>query len=272
MLVRNLFRAKVLMLSRGALAGSPVSGPTAGYYRRLAWASATFALMSDLALFGLGGALKRKERISGRFADVLSWQYLAVCALRKWEADGRPEEQEPFLRWSVEHALWRIQEALMGIYENFPVPVLGWILRGPVAAWSRLNPIGLAPSDELGREVAEAMMTPGPAREALVSGTFLPEDEDIGPLSDFERAFRLAHETEELFSRIRAAIRDGTLEPDEPKRLGDEACRAGVFDEEECERFVAAEEARREVVAVDAFDLDELPVQLPAAGPRPAAV
>jgi acyl-CoA dehydrogenase len=48
-LSRNAFRTLGLSLSRGGLARSPVRGATAQYYRKLAWASATFALFADLA-------------------------------------------------------------------------------------------------------------------------------------------------------------------------------------------------------------------------------
>ncbi|HWM91585.1 MAG TPA: acyl-CoA dehydrogenase, partial [Thermoanaerobaculia bacterium] len=80
--LRNLVRS-TLRLGR-----SPVAGPTALYYRRLARASARFALLTDLALLSLGSRLKLKEKLSGRFADVLSWMYLGFCALRRFEAEG----------------------------------------------------------------------------------------------------------------------------------------------------------------------------------------
>jgi acyl-CoA dehydrogenase len=72
-LVRNFCRTILLSLSRGYLAPAPVSGATAQYYRRLAWASATFALFTDLSLITYGGSLKRQEKLTGRFADILSW-------------------------------------------------------------------------------------------------------------------------------------------------------------------------------------------------------
>lgn len=266
-MTRNLSRAKLLSLTGGRLAGSPVSGPTARYWRRLAWASATFALLADVALVSLGGALKKKEAVSGRFADALSWMLLVVCALRRWEAEGRPEAHEPFVRWSAEYGLARVQEAIAGVLENLPVPVLGPLLRGPAAAWMRLVPIGKEPSDRLTLEVARAVSTPGEAREALVAGTFVPQDEDE-PLAVLERAFRLAVESESAYRKVRGAMREGVVRGDDPRRVVDAALDAGVIDEEEHALLAAAEAARARVVAVDAFDLERLPVSLPSVSGR----
>jgi len=70
-IIRNLFRSVVLSLTRGAFAGSPVSGPTARYYRKLSWASATFAIMADIAMGALGGSLKVRGRwTAGRGSAV----------------------------------------------------------------------------------------------------------------------------------------------------------------------------------------------------------
>ncbi|MEL6129592.1 MAG: acyl-CoA dehydrogenase, partial [Cyanobacteria bacterium J06628_4] len=81
MIVRNLTRAKVLGWTRGYLVKAPVRGKTARYYQKLAWTSATFAALSDLAMLTYGGRLKRHEKITGRFADMLSWMYLATATL-----------------------------------------------------------------------------------------------------------------------------------------------------------------------------------------------
>ena len=52
-----------------------------GYWRRLNWASAEFALLSDVAMGALGGDLKRKEKLTGRYADWFSWMLLGGAAL-----------------------------------------------------------------------------------------------------------------------------------------------------------------------------------------------
>ena len=68
-------------LTRGRFAKSPVSGKPAKYYRRLARMSAGYSFLADFALLFLGGALKRKEKLSGRFADGLIYMYMASASL-----------------------------------------------------------------------------------------------------------------------------------------------------------------------------------------------
>src|SRR5215210_957014 len=176
--LRNLLR------STFRLRRSPVQGPTASYYRRLSRASARFALLTDLALLSLGSRLKLKEKLSGRFADVLSWMYLGFCALRRFEAEGRREEDLPLVRWSVEHALARIQTAFEGIHQNFESPLRILVPRAG---------IGTPPSDRLGAKVAAILRKPGKQRDRLTDGIFLPADPEEA-LARLERAFVLVRE------------------------------------------------------------------------------
>ncbi len=101
--VRNAFRGIGLSLSRGWLAGSPVGGPAATYWRKMQWSSATFAFLADLAMGTLGGDLKRKEKLTGRFADIFSWMYFGTAVLARFEAEGR--QQGGRAVHAVEHGL-----------------------------------------------------------------------------------------------------------------------------------------------------------------------
>jgi len=269
MTVRNGFRSILLSLTRGYLAGSPISGPTAKYYRRLSWASATFAFMSDIALSTLGGKLKMAEKLSGYFADALSWQYLAVCALRRFEAEGRKKEDLPFVQWACEHALFKIQDSFDHIFNNFPVPGLSAILSGPVALWSRFNTLGVRPSDKLGHQVADALLNPGPVRESLKDGVYMPK-EAHEPLAQLEEAFRLVHESLGVYAKIRKATKAGTLKKGKAKQLLNDALEAKVINQSEYDLVLRTEKLRNEVVQVDSFTLDEMPVNHPVVTAPPS--
>lgn len=260
--VQNGARLAVLGLTRGLASRPPVRGPTGRYYQRLSWAAALFSLLADCALFSLGGSLKKREKISGRFADALAWSYLGMCALRRFEAEGRPADQLPFVRWSLERALERIQNALEGILMNFPLRIVRWTLGWPLLLMLRLNPVGRGPSDEIGRRIARALQTPGELRDRLTAGIYLPQQEGQA-LYDLERSFELAIEAQPLYGRIRDAARSGLLEAERPKHLVRAAREQGVLSEEEFELLLEADRARRTAVAVDAFDLNELPMNLP---------
>ncbi len=246
--LRNVARSFSLGLTRGRLVRSPVGGPTARYYRKLAWASARFAVLTDLALLTLGSRLKLREKLSGRFADALSWMYLGFCALRRFEAEGRRAEDLPLVKWAAEHALTRIQTAFEGIYANFGGP-LGGLLRlcGP---WCRLNPVGTPPSDRLGAEAADVLRRPGQQRDRLTAGLFLPEKPDE-PLARLERAFLLARDAAPILHRIAKAARNGGLPRRPPDEILDEALDAGIVTAEEVEIVREAAAARTDVLQVD---------------------
>ncbi len=253
--LRNGGRAKLLSITRGALASSPVGGPAAPYYRKLAWASSSFAFLADLTLASLGGTLKRKEKITGRFADLFSWLYLGNAVLTRFEKEGRLKEDEPFMHWAMQHALFQMQGAFDGLYANLDVAGLGSVLRGPVALWSRLNPLSGPPSDDLGHAVAQAMQTLGAQRDRHTSGLFVSDD-PRDPLGRLEHALRLCTAAEPLERRLRDAVKAGTLPKMRPAALVQKAVEASVLTPDEARQLAEAEAARAEAVEVDAFPLD----------------
>ncbi|WP_022834545.1 acyl-CoA dehydrogenase [Salisaeta longa] len=254
--VRNGFRAFGLSLSRGTLAGTPVSGPHASYYRKLAWASASFAFWADMAMGSLGGALKRKEKITGRFADILSWMYLGMATLARFEKEGRKPEQEPFMHWAMQHSLAQIQEAFDGLFANLKVPGLTWLIRGIVAPWARFNTIGTPPSDALGHEIAQAIQEKDGAREWLTrDGVYIPTDKNEA-LGRLEWAFGLTRDAYHIAQKIKDAVRNKQLPKKRPAALLDEALAEGVISQDEYDTVKAAEEARAEYIKVDSFELE----------------
>ena len=253
--VRNGFRAVGLSLSRGLLAGSPVSGPHSKYYRKLSWASATFAFMADIAMGSLGGALKRKEKITGRFADILIWMYLATATLARFEKEGRPKEQEDFMHWSLQYAFAKMQEAFDGLFANMKVPGLTWLFRSVIAPWSRFNTIGSMPSDHLGGKIAQAVQEEED-RDWMTEGMYVTKEEGEA-LGDLEIAFKLSRASYHIGQTIKDAVRDGRLPKKRPLALLDEALEKGIISDEDYETVQRAEKARDHYIAVDEFELDE---------------
>ncbi|MEM8487860.1 MAG: acyl-CoA dehydrogenase [Bacteroidota bacterium] len=253
--IRNSFRALLLTLTRGRLAGSPVSGPSARYWRKLGWASASFAFLADVALIGLGGNLKRKEKLTGRYADIFSWMYLVAATLRRFEAEGRPKEDLPYLKWSMQYAFSEMQKAFNGIYKNFDVPVIGLLFKGPVAMWSRLNPLANGPSDKVGHAVARAMQTPGDQRQRLTQGIYTPDNVNE-PIGQLEQAFRLVYQGDKVARVISKAVRAGKIEKGSPEQMANTAHTQGLINDEELDLLARAEAARAEAIRVDDFTLE----------------
>jgi acyl-CoA dehydrogenase len=248
--VRNLSRAVVLSLTRGALAGSPVSGATARYYRKLAWASATFAIMSDIAMGALGGSLKLKEKLTGRYADVLSWMYIGTAILRRYEAEGRRREDLPFVHFTMNHALAEIQRALDGIFGNLPVPGLSWLFAGPLRMWSNLNALAGEANDRHTHKIASLILTDSEQRLRHTEGIYVPPN-NVEQLGLLEEAFRVVKEAEEIDRRVRAAVKA------KGRALYDSALEKRIITAAEHAVLLRSEELRTAAIQVDDFSQEE---------------
>ncbi|MDH4235501.1 MAG: acyl-CoA dehydrogenase, partial [Gallionella sp.] len=116
----NAARSFVFGMTAAHGVHTPEGVETRRYYQQLTRFSAAFALSADIAMAVMGGALKRREKISGRLGDVLSLLYLCSATLKRFEDDGRPAEDLPLLDWAIQDALYNIQQAFGGVIQNFP--------------------------------------------------------------------------------------------------------------------------------------------------------
>jgi acyl-CoA dehydrogenase len=253
--LRNAVRALVRGLTDGRFARPRVEGPMGPYLGRLSRLSAAFALVSDAALASLGGALKRREAISGRLADALSWLYLGSAAIKRFHDDGKPAEDLPLLRWSCDHALRQVQEALVGVLDNFPNGIAARALRMlafPLGARYR------APSDALGGQAARTLLEDGEARRRLTADIYVPASDELG-LGRLEAAFRKATRALSPRARMRDAVRSGALRPMPAETLPDRALAARLISVEELRTIQEADAAREDVIAVDSFAAEAYP-------------
>ena len=253
---KNGVRAMLLGLTRGAIAQSPVGGPAKPYWKKLSWCSAKFAFWADVAMGTLGGNLKRKEKITGRYADAFSWMYFGTAVLRRFEAEGRKPEDLPLLQWSMDYAFARIQQAFDGLFENLQVPGLTWALRGPLAWLSRLNSIGSMPNDRVGGKVARTLLQPSAQRDRLTPAMHIPAS-STSALGRLERALQLSLDVEPVHKKLKDGVKAGRLPKARPEQLLDRACEIGLLTDEERKLAREAEAARAEAVAVDSFTLEE---------------
>ena len=255
-IVRNMCRAIVLSVTRGILAPSPVSGSTARYYRKLSWSSATFAIMADIAMGSLGGSLKLKEKLTGRFADILSWMYIGTSVLRRFEAEGQRKEDLPFVHFCMNHALNEIQKAFDGIFANLPVPGLSWFFRGPIRVWSNLNSLAGEANDQHTHKIASMILSDSEQRLRHTAGIFMPTDAKEH-MFQLETAFKVVKRAEGAEKKIKKAVRDKII----PRVKGaaglQSALDKGVISSEEFADLSQADVLRYEMALVDDFSQEE---------------
>ncbi len=255
--VRNLFRSVLLSLTRGRLVCAPAgSGPVAKYYKKMAWASASFAIMADVAMGTLGGKLKFKEQLTGRFADVLSWMYLGFTVLRRWEAEGKRKEDLPIVHYCMQTAFSNMQRAFDGIFTNFKAPGLTWFFRGVIGVWSRINRLSEEPSDRMTHEVAQLIQTPGEQRTRICHGIFIPKgpNEQIARLEKTLLAVKAAEDTDR---KVKRAVKSKQLPKIKGAQLYEEALKKGVINQAEFNVLAESEKLRWDAIQVDEFTLEE---------------
>ncbi len=251
---RNAFRSLIFGLSRRFIKEIPgqAANETADYYRQLTRFSASFALLTDIAMLKLGGALKRRERLSARLGDVLSMLYLCSATLKRFEDDGRPTADLPLLHWSIQDALYRTQQAFDEFLLNFPSNIV-------MRSWMRfiIFPLGKRcqpPSDALSHEVARLILLPGETRDRLTAGIYLPTDENE-PLAQLKQALTCAIDCAPIEAKLRQAIKEKTLIAHEDEQIS-QALTQGILTADEAALLEKMKILRRRVIMVDDFPPD----------------
>lgn len=250
--ISNAARALFLGLTGARLASAPGAADTARYYQQLTRLSSAFAVLADVAMLVLGGALKRKEKLSARLGDVLSLLYLSSAVLKRYEDEGRQRADLPLLHWSLQDALWRMQNAIDGILENFPRRVMAWLLR------RIMFPLGKTfspPSDELGRQVSNLLLAPSATRDRLTAGIYVPVNE-ADPVGRLDIALQSVLAAEAIEAKIRAAAEAGRIKGKTFEETTAQAVQQGLISTAEMELLAKAKALRREVIMVDDFPPD----------------
>ncbi|MBL8435449.1 MAG: acyl-CoA dehydrogenase [Zoogloea sp.] len=275
--VSNAARALVMGLSGARLVGVPqgAAPDTRNYYRQLTRMSAAFAFTADLAMGTLGGSLKRKEKLSARLGDVLAQMYLASCALKRFEDEGRQAADLPLLHWALQDCLHKAGEAFEGVIANFPNRLFAAFLRRVV-----VFPLGkpwAPPSDQLGQEVARLLIEPSATRDRLSADVYLPTDLEE-PVAALEAAFVATVEAEPVEAKLRRAIKAGHSKPGLMIGGGVDAIytaalEAGVITHDEHAKAMRRGALRDKVIRVDDFpyDFDLRAALVDVAEPRKAA-
>jgi acyl-CoA dehydrogenase len=251
--ISNIVRTFLFGLSGGFLIFSPVRGPTAKYYRQLTRMSAALALLADSSMMLLGGALKRKERISARLGDILSELYIASSVLKYYQDNKQSESDLDNVRWSVETCLQHIQLAIDDLLRNFPMRIVGKLLHALVFPFGTAY---LKPSDALEHKIVVTMTQPSEFRDRLTRFCYRsPETTD--PITRLETAFTQQINIDAILKKFQNAIRNGTVGHHLSFAAGVKvALKVRALTEDEAHALLAYDDLEKEVVKVDEFSFD----------------
>jgi len=258
-LLSNLARTFVTGITGSHFVRVPagVAPATRRYYQQLTRFSAALAFLADVSMGTLGGALKRKEKLSARLGDILSHLYLCSATLKRFEDEGRHAADAPLMHWAIWDAMFKAQTALEGVISNFPNRFIAAAMRAIVFPLGRPY---VVPSDRIGRDVARLLIAPSATRDRLTAAMFVGKEDD-DPVGLIERALEATVKAEPVEAKLKAAMRerrlDGRLPPGAGVEvLAERAVAAKVIDADEARVLIAQRQLAARVIRVDDFDAD----------------
>ena len=251
--MKNTFGAFGAALTGSRFIKANMSGPTQKYYKEMTRLSRALAVSADIAMATLGGDLKRKEMISARLGDVLAYLYMASAALKKYEDEGRQQQDLDYVHYAVQHCLYHAAQSLQEAFTNYPQKAVGRLLKGLIF------PLGnhyQKPSDNLTVKLAESLMTPGAHRDRLTHLCYIGSDENDS-VGLMENAFLAMYGVKSLERKLMRAAKEGKVARKGllKDRLA-QALEANVLTQEEVDQIVEADKLRYKAIQVDHFSHD----------------
>ena len=245
MVSKSFFRTFVCFFTRARFIST--SGEFKNYKRKLFWASAQYTLLTNIVLAIVGPALKKRENLSGRFGDILSYCYLITATLREYD-NNKNEDNKVLVDYFCKYAFHEIQIAFEEIVKN--IGVLKVFL--PLL---RINPISLKSDDSLNNKIVKNLGNKKFLDE-LCENIFISKDE-TSRLTVIQEAFILNNKYDAQFKVIKKSLKSKVLKKDLMLNVLQEAFEKNIITEEQLIGMKKAQQLKDEVVSVDSFDAKE---------------
>ena len=209
--------------------------------------------MADMAMVFMGGELKRAEKLSARYGDLLSYLYIGSSVLKFFEEGKCDKAEWPIVQWVCEDLLFKMQTQLDGILLNFPNLFFAKLFRYTIIfpRGKYLRP----PTDRLGTKVAKLLTEPSAFRERMAANLYNTPNNN-NPAAQISSILEQAIAVEPIEKRLTAARREYPLESKTYAEWIDTATQHKVISVEEATLVKAAYAAKMNVINVDDFAAD----------------
>lgn len=223
------------------------------YLQQLTRMSAALALLADASLILLGGSLKRRERISARLGDIMSNLYIGSAVLKYYADNDRPKEDLDYVCWSLQLALYNIQNAADGLLNNYPNKWVGKLLRAIIF------PLGAAyshPKDKLQKTLLSAMLEPNALRDRLTKYCYIDPDQD-DLCHRLDTAMAKASAADPIARKLHKAVQGGKIPSHYNfKERVKSALALQVLTTDESTLLSDYESLKNEIIKVNEFSFD----------------
>ena len=250
----NALRSFLLGLTHGRLSNTPATGRVGRFYQHINRFSAAFALACDASMFMVGGELKRREQLSARLGDILSYLYLGSMVLKHHQDQGSPASDVPLVEWSCRTLMFKAQQQLDGLLRNLPNRWVVALLR--VLIFPRGKTYS-PPADRLDQEIARLVINPTNVRDRLCDGIYAAR-EPGSPLGQLQVALELAEQVKPLEGKLTDARRAGQISEGALSAQIDESLNRDIISASEADELRAFDEAVMNLLMVDDFAAEEL--------------
>ncbi len=220
-------------------------------YQRVERLSYTFAWLADVSLMYLGGALKRKERLSARLADGMSYLYMAMAVLHFAKERGENADDLIHAEWALAYCLYHAQKSLIALCRNFPSRWLGVVMRFIAFPFGQTMK---KPSDKQDHALANTMMQHNEYRSILASALYLSGDKNQ-PIDRMEHALSLIIRHEDLYKKIGKL---NMMTNEELDKQLQQKIKVGELTQTDVDNVMALEKARWDAIQVDEFSFDSV--------------
>lgn len=253
--MRNKVRAITQALTGGVLTfGYP--SKFKHYYQDITRLSSALAYVSDVVLLVLGGELKRKERISARLGDTMSYLYMATATLKYFKDNGEITADEVFVSWSLDYCLFNAQNALVNIFDNFPHLGIGKVLKSILFPYGRTFK---EPDDRLSHAISQNLLHDSDTRKRWKKTCFVPSNDINDPIGRMEIAFNATLKSKSIKSKVMGLVRDKQItKQDDLLTTAQVALKNDFITIEEFKELELARNYMHEVIQVDEFQPYEL--------------
>ena len=248
--IRNMAKTMLSVWTNGWLIKVP-HHPMKRACQRLSRLSFAFAFLADLSLIVLGGDLKRKERLSARLADGMSYLYLGMAALRMIEErDGNADEML-HAQWGVKYCFHHAEKAMIELCENFPSRFLGIIMRLIAFPFGRRMAY---PNDKLDHQLAGMMTQNNHYRALLLDSLYLSHNPNE-PIDRVELVFQSLITHADLYKKVKGIKK---FNASNMKNELNAAVLRGDLTSEEMATILSVEQARWDAIQVDEFTFESV--------------
>ncbi len=239
--ISSMFKSITYYLTRAFFVKT--KGDFTRYKQKLIWVSADFTFLTNMALAIIGPALKKRENISARFGDILSYSYLITSTLREFEKNPNKEHKD-LVDYICNYAFNQIQIAREEIFNNIGILKI-------FIPFIKLNAIGIKSSDKLNNRIVTKLKDTK-FLESLTKNIFISNN-NKDSFTKLQKARDLNIDVKDTFLKVKQAVKDKRIQKDSVPIMINQAFELEIITKTEFTKLNKAFKLKQDVISVDSY-------------------